>query len=400
MTTFDPAMLTVSPSPSPSPSPEALSLSTTALVLQEESAETRITRTWCAICDRVCTLVLTVLDARDELIEEQELWMREWSSLLVCVLDLFLAFSTNISLDDYDCLWQRWGSAKVCLHMEGEDTKALASGCKSHRTLEKLVKGWKAKAILPAVEQPEVATARPVARAVEVVLPAAGSSSKAPVEEEEHVTPPDMGEPAPGGRKSVPAAPRCERCVDGKLDCIAEKGKCCDACAHARKGCSLVPTRKAPKAAPTAHTTKIAKACKSTIELTKHVAASATGGDADESSSEAEVKIIGERAAEEKVIRGSCTIPPCAIKPLPAHAPPAPLSKGKAKAIDSEEVLALTFLENVDLKEEVAWLKEVLASVRYHARTEQVELISMSNWAYSMSQDWATVEQKMSELLD
>ncbi|KAG1776130.1 hypothetical protein EV702DRAFT_1198436 [Suillus placidus] len=348
MTTFDLAMLTASPSPSPSP--EALPLSATALVSLEESVETRITRTWRAICDQVCTLVLMVPDARNELIEEQESWMREWSSLLMSM--------TACGKDG--------AAAKVPLHMEGEDTTALASGRKSHCTLEKLVKSWKAKPILPAVEEPEVATACPIARVAEVVLPAAGSSSKAPAEEEEHVTPPDMGEP------SVPAVPRCVRCVDGKLHCVGEKGKHCDACAHARKGCSFVPKRKAP-AVPTAHATKAAKACESTVESTKHVATSTVGGDTDESSSsEAEVEIIGEHVAEEKVIRGSRTIPPRPIKPLPVHPTPAPLSKGKAKAVDTKEVLALALAENTDLKEEVAQLKE----------------------------DWATVESKMAELLD
>ncbi|KAG1776263.1 hypothetical protein EV702DRAFT_1198281 [Suillus placidus] len=374
MTNFDLAMLTASPSPSPSP--EALPLSTTALVSQEESAETRITRTWHAICDQVRTLVLTVPDARGELIEEQESWMQEWSSLLMSM--------TACGKDG--------AAAKVPLRMEGEDTAALASGRKSHRTLEKLVKSWKAKAILPAVEEPEVATAH----VAEVVLPAAGSSSKAPAEEEEHITPLDMGEPVSGGRKSVPAAPRCERCVDAKLHCVFEKGKRCDACAHARKGCSFVPKRKAPAA----RITKVAKAHESTIESTKRVAASTAGGDVDESSSEAEVKIVGEHVAKEKVVRGSLTIPPHAIKPLPARPAPAPLSKGKAKAVDSEEVLALALAENADLKEEVAHLREVLAQVRFHACTEQAEMITLSNKAYTNAQDWATVEMKLAELLD
>ncbi|KAG1765517.1 hypothetical protein EV702DRAFT_1050994 [Suillus placidus] len=381
MTNFDLAMLTASPSPEPEP--EALPLSATALVSQEESAETRITWTWRTICDQVHTLVLTVPDVRGELIEEQESWMREWSSLLMSM--------TACGKDG--------AAAKVPLHMEGEDTAAFASGCKSHRTLEKLVKSWKAKAILPAVEEPEIATACPIARVVEVVLPAAGSSSKAPAEEEERITPPDMGEPVSGGRKSVPAAPRCERCVDAKLRCVAKKGKHCDTCAHARKGCSFVPKRKAP-AAPAARVTKVAKARKSTVESTKHVAASTAGGDVDESSSEAEVEIVGERVAEEKVIRGSLTIPPRTIKPLPVCLAPAPLSKGKAKAVDSEEVLALALAENTDLKEEVARLKEVLAQVRFHVRTEQAEIITLSNKAYTNAQDWATVEMKLAELLD
>ncbi|KAG1776682.1 hypothetical protein EV702DRAFT_1198052 [Suillus placidus] len=381
MTNFDLSMLTASPSPSPEP--EALPSSAAALVSQEESVETRITRTWRAICDQVRTLVLTVPDARGELIEEQESWMQEWSSLLMSM--------TACGKDG--------AAAKVPLRMEGEDTVALASGRKSHRTLEKLVKSWKAKAILPAVEEPEVATARPIAHVTEVVLPVAGSSSKAPAEEEERITPPNMGEPVSGGRKSVPAAPRCERCVDAKLRCVTEKGKCCDACAHARKGCSFVPKRKAP-AVPAARVAKVAKARESTVESTKHVAASTAGGDADESSSEAEVEIVGERVAEEKVIRSSLTIPPRAIKPLPTRPAPAPLSKGKAKAVDSEEVLALALAENMDLKEEVAHLKEVLMQVRFHARTEQAEMITLSNKAYTNAQDWVTVEMKLAEFLD
>ncbi|KAG1782279.1 hypothetical protein EV702DRAFT_1231395 [Suillus placidus] len=378
MTNFDLTMLTASPSPSPSP--EALPLSATALVSQEESAETRITRTWRTICDQVRTLVLMVPDARGELIEEQESWMWEWSSLLMSM--------TACGKDG--------AAAKVPFRMEGKDTAALASGRKSHRTLEKLVKSWKAKAILPAVEEPEVATVRPIVRVVEVVLLAAGSSSKAPAEEEECITPPDMGESVSGGRKSVPVAPRCERCVDAKLHCIFEKGKRCDACAHARKGCSFVSKRKAPAA----RVTKVTKARESTVESTKRVAASTAGGDVDESSSEAEVEIVGERIAKEKVIHGSLTMPPRAIKPLPACPAPARLRKSKAKAVDSEEVLALTLAENMDLKEEVARLKEVLAQVRFHAHTEQVEMITLSNKAYTNAQDWATVEMKLAELLD
>ncbi|KAG2336912.1 hypothetical protein BDR05DRAFT_953025 [Suillus weaverae] len=345
MTNFDLAMLTASPSPSPSP--EALPLSATALVLQEESAETRIARTWHAICDQVCTLTLTVPDARGELIKEQESWMQEWSSLLMSMT----------------ACGKEGAAAKVPLNMEGKDTAALVSGRKSHRALEKLMKSWKAKAIAPAVEEPEVTTAH----VAEVVLPAAGSSSKAPAEEEELITPPDMGKPASGGRKSVPVVPRSKR--------------------------------KAP-AAPAACVTKVVKACESTIELTKHVAVSTAGDDVDESSSEAEVKVIGERVAEEKVVRSSLTIPPHTIKPLPARPAPAPLNKGKAKSADSEEVLALALAENVDLKEEVARLKEVLAQVCFHARTEQAEMIALSNKAYTNAQDWATVEMKLAELLD
>ncbi|KAG1780896.1 hypothetical protein EV702DRAFT_1042603 [Suillus placidus] len=242
--------------------------------------------------------------------------------------------------------------SKVCLHMEDEDMKALANGCKSHRTLEKLVKSWKVKAILPAVEESEVATACPVQRAVEVVLPAAGSWSKAPVVEDEHNIPLDMGE--------------------------------------------LAAT-----VAHTMHAAKVAKAHELTIECSKHVAASTVGDDADKSSSSvAEVKIIGEHTAEEKVICESRVVPPRPVKPLPACAAPAPLSEGKGKAVELDEVLQLMLAENVDLKEEIVCLKEVLASVHYHAGTEQAEMISMSNKAYSIAQDWGTVEMKLSELLD
>ncbi|KAG1769046.1 hypothetical protein EV702DRAFT_1251635 [Suillus placidus] len=369
MTNFDLAMLTASPSPSPEP--EALPLSAAALVSQEESVEMRITQTWRAICDQVRTLVLMVPDAHGELIEEQESWMQEWSSLLMSM--------TACGKDG--------AAAKVPLRMEGEDTAALASGHKSHRTLEKLMKSWKAKAILPAVEGPKVATARPIAHA--------------PAEEEDRITPPDMGGPVSGGRKSVPVAPKCECCVDAKLHCVFEKGKCCDACAHARKGCSFVPFLSQKEGSQGCAYCVRCQNCESTVESTKRVAASTTGGDADESSSsEAEVEIVGERIAEEKVIRGSLTIPPCAIKPLPARPAPAPLSKGKAKAVDSEEVLALALAENADLKEEVAQLKEVLAQVHFHAHTKQAEMITLSNKAYTNAQDWATVELKLSELLD
>ncbi|KAG2338266.1 hypothetical protein BDR05DRAFT_1004404 [Suillus weaverae] len=381
MTNFDLAMLTASPSPEPEP--EALPLSATALVSQEESAETRITQTWHAICDQVCTLILTVPDSHSELIEEQESWMWKWSSLLVHVLSNLFTMGRQ---PKFPFAWR----VKI---------PQLSRGRKSHCTLEKLVKSWKVKAILLAVEEPKVTTVRPIAHVAEVVLPAAGSSSKAPTEEEERITPPDMGEPVSGGRKSVPAAPRCERCVDAKLCCIAKKGKCCNACVHARKGCSFISKRKAP-AAPTAHVTKVAKARESTVKSTKCVAASTAGGDADESSSEAEVEIVGERIAKEKVVCGSLTIPPRAIKPLPAHPAPAPLSKGKAKAVDSEEVFALALAENADLKEEVAHLKEVLAQVHFHAHTEQAEMITLSNKAYTNAQDWATVEMKLAELLD
>ncbi|KAG2337020.1 hypothetical protein BDR05DRAFT_1005388 [Suillus weaverae] len=108
------------------------------------------------------------------------------------------------------------------------------------------------------------------------------------------------------------------------------------------------------------------------------------------------IQLIGERTAEEKIIRGTCIILPCPTKPLPIRAAPVPLSKGKSKAIDSEEVLALALAENVDLKEEVAHLREILAQVRHHAWTEQVEMITLSNKAYINMQPWANVEQKMS----
>ncbi|KAG1781388.1 hypothetical protein EV702DRAFT_1042487 [Suillus placidus] len=152
--------------------------------------------------------------------------------------------------------------------------------------------------------------------------------------------------------------------------------------------------------APTAHAAKVAKACESTIESTKHVVASTAGGDMDESSSEAVVKIVGERTTEEKVICGSRVVPPHPVKPLPVHAPPAPLSKGKGKAVESDETLQLVLVENADLKEEMMCLRVVLASVHQYARAEQAEMISVSNKAYGMAQNWALVEVELAEVLE
>ncbi|KAG2343960.1 hypothetical protein BDR05DRAFT_947724 [Suillus weaverae] len=344
MTIFDSSMLTASPSPSPEP--EGLPSSATGLIMQEESEETRIMRTWRTICDQVHTIIQMVPDAHDELIEKQESWMREWSVLL---MSMTACGKTAQEL-------------KIPLHMEGEDSKALAYGRKSHCSLEKLIKSWKAKAILPVKESPEVTTACPVQCAVEVASPVAESSSKAPApaEEEECVIPEDMGEPG------------------------------ASLCQH------LQAKRKA-HTVPTAHASKVTKAHESTVKSMKHVPASTIDSDADKSSSNGKIKVVGEHTTEEKIICGARIILPHPTKPLPIHAAPAPLSKGKSKAVNSEEVLMLVLAENADL---VMCLREVLTQVQHHAWTEQVEMITLSNKVYVNAQSWANVEHKMSELLD
>ncbi|KAG2341509.1 hypothetical protein BDR05DRAFT_1001617 [Suillus weaverae] len=147
-------------------------------------------------------------------------------------------------------------------------------------------------------------------------------------------------------------------------------------------------------AAPSACATKAAKVYKSTVKLIKCTAASTAGGNADESSSDVEVEIVGEHPTEKKVIHGSSIIPPHSIKSLPVHVAPMPLSKGKGKALEltttMEQVLILKTSENSFLG------RRTPSSERKMSQ----EMVSISNKTYAMVQNWVQVENELGNILE
>jgi hypothetical protein len=115
----------------------------------------------------------------------------------------------------------------------------------------------------------------------------------------------------------------------------------------------------------------------------------------DTGESDMEIEITGERQIGGKVLRGSATVPPRAVNPIASGSAP----KGKGKPKDLEAALEEATAENARLKEENARLKATVLNLRQHARAHQADLLILSNKLFAMSQDWADVEERLSDHL-
>src|ERR1700692_1409834 len=115
----------------------------------------------------------------------------------------------------------------------------------------------------------------------------------------------------------------------------------------------------------------------------------------DTGESDMEIEITGERQIGGKVLRGSATVPSRAVNPIASGSAP----KGKGKPKDLEAALEEATAENARLKEENARLKATVLNLRQHARAHQADLLILSNKLFAMSQDWADVEERLSNHL-
>jgi hypothetical protein len=115
----------------------------------------------------------------------------------------------------------------------------------------------------------------------------------------------------------------------------------------------------------------------------------------DTGESNMEIEITGECQIGGRVLRGSATVPPRAVNPIVSGS----ASKGKGKPKDLEVALEEATAENARLKEENAHLKATVLNLRQHAHAHQADLLILSNKLFAMSQDWADVEERLSNHL-
>jgi hypothetical protein len=78
----------------------------------------------------------------------------------------------------------------------------------------------------------------------------------------------------------------------------------------------------------------------------------------------------------------------------------APPFKGKGKAKDTEEELEDVEEENARLREENACLCASVLGMRQYARTQQADLLALSNKLFDMSQEWADFEKRANAALN
>lgn len=141
-----------------------------------------------------------------------------------------------------------------------------------------------------------------------------------------------------------------------------------------------------------------------------------TANDADTSGEESEVEIqveiqggsavqgVEDLVGEEDFVRGSKTIPPRPVLPLPKRPTPAP--KRKLDASEREELEALR-LEVASLREENEELRvrterygDALIHARQHARSQEAEGLLASNKAFASARSWRSLELEIAELFN
>ncbi|KAG2112336.1 uncharacterized protein F5147DRAFT_771399 [Suillus discolor] len=352
---FNPAMLTASPSPSPEPeerpqdsgdtSTNDATLDNTASKEPEESIVDQIDRAWAAVLNTMHVCIDTSPPSKPELLEEQESWLHDW----------------NIAMSDMTSVFYRAHAVGMHLSLNDVDAVMLAEGKIAAWTLMRAVKTWKEK-----VEESAV-TARPVrtekGKAKEVVA-SKKTAEKATEKSGEKAPKPvltDMGRLRLGGWMTATSvsrpAERSERKVRG---CVkAQKG--CSFVATKNKGCApAVPKRKVPPSAQT------------------------TAPDASES----EVEIIVMQQPK---------------WPLASTAEPVV----KRPCLDADTELEEARAESTQLCAENAELHTrndkyclALLDMRQHTRTQESELLHMSNRLYILARDWGNWEKELGEILE
>lgn len=179
------------------------------------------------------------------------------------------------------------------------------------------------------------------------------------------------------------------------------------------------PAKTKPQArtrtAPPHGATPTKKACTESMSSARPTVPT-TANDADTSDGESGVemqveikdrsgeKCAEEVAGEENFVRGSKTIPPRPVLPLPKR--PAPVPKHKLDASEREELEALRlevatlWEENEELHVCTERYSDTLLHARQHAWAQEAEGLLVSNKAFTSAHSWCTLELEIAELFN
>ncbi|KAG1827668.1 hypothetical protein EV424DRAFT_1537250 [Suillus variegatus] len=365
MAPFTAAMLTTTPSPEPEPVVQGHCEDTRMEDANTESDTDRLFGAWTAILTSLEGCVMTAPDLKPELLEDQEMWLREWHSVLATL----------------NGCSERAGVLGVELDMSDKGAEFLKQGRKSCKEIEAAIREWKTKAIEAVPEAPPKRAAHTTG-ASEVEARATDASGG------------DAGKKRGAGRKPVAKAQRCGSCISKGLECGGAPGRRCPPCDVSKRACTFSKPRNSDgaKARPRKPMPK-----RPAPGSAKETASSIAFGEEEESDgSEMEVEIVGERTVEEKVVRASRDIPVRAVDPLaPGSAP-----KGKGKFKDPAEELEEVLAESTRLKEQNARLRATSLDMRQYARAQQAHLLGLSNKLFAMSQEWSDFEARINASLN
>ncbi|KAG1796725.1 uncharacterized protein HD556DRAFT_1441414 [Suillus plorans] len=324
MSCFNPAMLTASPEPETPPSPTHNQPMVDNPIPEESDA------------DRI---------HHEELLEEQESWMRDWHTVLEQMNECF----------------GHMQNAQVELTLDAQGAKALEDSKKEYQKLEKLVKGWKVKAVKLLREKSVVPTnnvGEPAVVEKTALVDAVPSKEVA-----------DMGVPMflLHWRKAVFLLQLANALFSEKADAKPKPAK---TKLQARNVyCTAVWYCPYQEGRPYPVTTIANNAD--------------TSGDESEVEMQVEIqdesgeKRIGDVAGEEDFVRGSKTILPCPVLPLPKQPTPAPKCKLDASEREELEALQLEVVslweENEELRIHMEWYGDTLIHARQHVRAQEAE---------------------------
>ncbi|KAG2099596.1 uncharacterized protein F5147DRAFT_763050 [Suillus discolor] len=310
--------------------------------------------------------VMAAPDLKPELLEDQEMWMREWHSVLATL----------------NGCSERAGVLGVELDMDEKGAEFLKQGRKGCKEIEALVKGWKAKAIETVPEAPPKRAVR--------ATDATGAEARTT-----DASGTDVAEQRKVGRMSVVKAPRCTSCANKDQDCRGAPGRRCPPCDVSKRACSFSKrkTSDGPKVRPRKLMPKRPMAVESAKETASSIAVEE--GEGSEGSG-MDVMIVDERTVQDKVVRASRDVPVRAVGPLASGSAP----KGKGKFKGPEEELKEAQAETTRLREENALMRASALKMRQYARAQQADLLALSNKLFSMSQDWSDFEERVNASLN
>ncbi|KAG2101390.1 uncharacterized protein F5147DRAFT_812390 [Suillus discolor] len=366
MPPFTAAMLNATPSPEPEPVAQGHPEDAPMADASAESNTDRLLSAWASSLVSLEACVMAAPDLKPELLEDQEMWMREWHSVLATL----------------NGCSERAGVLGVELDMDEKGAEFLKQGRKGCKEIEALVKGWKAKAIETVPEAPPKRAAR--------ATDATGAEARAT-----DASGTDVAEQRKVGRMSVVKAPRCTSCANKDQDCGGAPGRRCPPCDVSKRACSFSKrkTSDGPKVRPRKPMPKRPMAVESAKETASSIAVEE--GEGSEGSG-MDVMIVDERTVQDKVVRASRDVPVRAVGPLASGSAP----KGKGKFKGPEEELKEAQAETARLREENALMRASALKMRQYARAQQADLLALSNKLFSMSQDWSDFEERVNASLN
>ncbi|KAG2118455.1 hypothetical protein DEU56DRAFT_918850 [Suillus clintonianus] len=351
-----------SPPPSRAASPVVASPAQEPEPIETEADVLR--RKWTALREVLDTLVRVMPDDKEELMEDQETWMRSWNGFMTRVMaagDTARHLQIELDLDD-------------------EEHVLMTAGRKAYKNFEGAIRLIKEKA---AAQAEEVVTARPPAaqkKKMEVLVP---SSKKAGVQT-------DMGAPLPTGRMTgrAPLGEKCERCTKLGRECDGSPGVRCDTCAKAHQQCSFKrgaarapPKRRVQKAAPASSRAPTAESGPRTASSRQEVMELDSGNE------------LGLESEEMSVPE---PVPAPGLSALPARPTRAinPILSGPKKRRVEESLDRYEEGGELErLRSENARLRELLRRVGERSRIQQAEMAAQSSRLYSMSREWKEDEE-------